>query len=74
MKKANEKRIETIEVKSSKGKYHLFRRHISLAPGGRKDTGAWGGAHPFDLELAGIPPGRKNWPDHAYSAELEFQN
>jgi uncharacterized cupin superfamily protein len=72
VKKANENQIESVEVKSPKGKYHLFRRHISLVIGGSKDTGVWGGGHPFDLELARIPPGKTNWPYHSHSAQWEL--
>jgi uncharacterized cupin superfamily protein len=72
MKKMNQNQIEWAEVKSPKGKYQLFRRHISLAMGGKKDTGMWGGGHPFDLELTRIPPGKTNWPYHAHAAQWEM--
>ena len=72
MNKANQEKLDWVELKSPKGKYHIFRRHISLAMGGKKDTGTWGGGHPFDLELTRIPPGATNWPHHAHSAQWEL--
>jgi uncharacterized cupin superfamily protein len=70
--KTNQNQIAWLEIKSPKGKYHLFRRHISLVLGGKKDTGTWGGGHPFDLELTRIPPGATNWPYHAHAAQWEL--
>jgi uncharacterized cupin superfamily protein len=72
MKKINQNEIAWTETKSPKGKYHLFRRHISLALGAKKDIGEWGGGHPFDLELTRIPPGAINWPYHGHSAQWEL--
>jgi uncharacterized cupin superfamily protein len=72
MKPINQNKIEWVEAKSPKGKFHLFRRHISLALGGKKDTGTWGGGHPFDLELTRLPPGATNWPYHAHAAQWEL--
>ncbi|MGH8024502.1 MAG: cupin domain-containing protein [Limisphaerales bacterium] len=72
MNKANVEQIKWVEVKSPAGKYHLFRRHISLAIGGGKDTDPWGGGHPFDLELTRVPAGKTNWPYHAHSAQWEL--
>jgi mannose-6-phosphate isomerase-like protein (cupin superfamily) len=72
MKRINQRRIEWDEVKSPKGRFPLFRRHISLALGSKKDTGAWSGGHPFDLELTRVPPGTANWPYHTHSAQWEL--
>lgn len=72
MKKKNLNQVGWIELKSPKGKYNIFRRHVSLALGGKKDTGTWGGGHPFDLELTRIPPGKTNWPYHAHSSQWEM--
>lgn len=72
MNKVNQNQLEWDEVKSPRGKFHLFRRHISLALGGKKDTGVWGGGHPFDVELTRVPPGAMNWPYHAHSAQWEL--
>lgn len=72
MNKTNQNQIAWLEIKSPKGKFHLFRRHISLALGGKKDIGTWGGGHPFDLELTRIPPGATNWPYHAHAVQWEL--
>jgi uncharacterized cupin superfamily protein len=72
MKQTNQNQVEWVETKSPKGKFHLFRRHLSLALGGKKDTGTWGGGHPFDLELTRIPPGATNWPYHAHAVQWEL--
>ncbi len=45
---------------------------MSLGLGGAKDTGPWGGGHPFDVEIARIPPGRKGYPYHAHAAQTEY--
>lgn len=50
----------------------MFRRHISLALGGKKDAGTWDDGHPFDLELTRIPPNAINWPHHAHSTQWEL--
>lgn len=56
---------------SPKGKYGLARRSLSIAAGGQKDIGTWGGGHPFDLEIHRIPPGKINFPLHEHSAQWE---
>ncbi len=60
------------ERRSPGGKFHIRQQNISLALGGQKDTGPWGGGHPFDVCRVSIPPGRTNWPYHAHSAQWEF--
>lgn len=72
MNKTNQNQVEWTETKSPKGKYHLFRRHLSLALGGKKDAGTWGGGHPFDVEMTRVPPGKTNWPYHAHSTQWEM--
>ncbi|GAA5481967.1 cupin domain-containing protein [Haloferula sargassicola] len=67
--------IDTIEEKvrvSPRGRYQIFRKSLSLAVGGIKDVGDWGGGHPFDVELARIPPGKANFPLHYHAAQSEF--
>ena len=60
------------EAKSPAGKFHSFKRDVSLALGGKKDTGAWGGGHPFDLQVRRVPPGAAVCPLHAHSAQWEL--
>ena len=59
-------------AKSPTGKYDSFARDISLALGGIKDTGAWGGGHPFDLQQRRVPPGASVCPLHAHTAQWEL--
>jgi uncharacterized cupin superfamily protein len=72
MKKINQNQVEWVELKSPKRKFNLFRRHISLVLGGKKDTGTWGGGHPFDVEMTRLPAGKTNWPYHAHSSQWEM--
>ena len=60
------------ESKSPTGKYRSFCRNISLALGGKKDTGPWGGGHPFDLQLRRVPPGAAVCPRHAHTVQWEL--
>src|SRR5215468_7351939 len=71
MKYANEAAIKCVEQRSPRGRFHLFRRHISEALGAPRDTGVAGGGHPFDVELARLPPGATNFPFHAHAAQWE---
>jgi uncharacterized cupin superfamily protein len=72
MRTASLHSIPEQEVKSPQGRYHLHRRHVSVALGGQRDIGTWGGGHPFDLEWARIPPGAINYPHHAHAAQWEL--
>jgi uncharacterized cupin superfamily protein len=56
---------------SPRGAYELQRQHVSLALGGVKDTGQWGGGHPFDVELVTLAPGKMNFPLHSHAAQTE---
>jgi uncharacterized cupin superfamily protein len=58
--------------KSPQGVYELNRQHISLALGGVKDQGPWGGGHPFDVERVVLLAGKKNFPYHAHAAQTEY--
>ena len=57
---------------SPKGKYEIYRKQVSLAIGGIKDVGPWGGGHPFDIELARIPCGKVGYPLHSHAAQTEY--
>lgn len=61
-----------VEQSSPKGRFHHFRRNLSLALGGLRDVGEWGGGHPFDVEQFRIPSGATNFPLHSHSAQWEF--
>jgi uncharacterized cupin superfamily protein len=60
------------EGRSPTGKYHSFAKDISLALGGVRDTGAWGGGHPFDLQQRRVPPGASVCPLHAHTQQFEL--
>jgi uncharacterized cupin superfamily protein len=71
MKHAKESAIKWNEQRSPRGRFHLFRRHISEALGAPRDAGVAGGGHPFDVELTRLPPGATNFPFHAHGAQWE---
>lgn len=56
---------------SPQGKYGIQRRSLSQAAGCPKDTGTWGGGHPFEVEIHRLPPGKINFPLHEHSAQWE---
>jgi uncharacterized cupin superfamily protein len=72
MKKIHIPSLPEEELKSPAGKYHSFCRNISLALGGKKDTGPWGGGHPFDLQVRRVPPGAAVCPLHAHTVQWEL--
>lgn len=72
MRLINQSAVPLEKRKSPKGVYELTRQHISLALGGLKDVGEWGGGHPFDVERVTLPAGKKNFPLHAHAAQTEY--
>ena len=72
MRKINISQVSETEQHSPKGRFAVFRKHISIALGGLKDVGVFGGGHPFDLELVRVPSGRAAWPLHSHSAQWEL--
>lgn len=60
------------EVASPTKKFHSFFRNVSLALGGIRNTGTWGGGHPFDLQIRRLPPGAAVCPYHLHLAQWEF--
>ncbi len=60
------------EAKSPTGKFHSFYRNVSLALGGIRNTGPWGGGHPFDVQVRRIPSGASVCPYHAHLAQWEL--
>jgi uncharacterized cupin superfamily protein len=60
------------EQKSPTGKYRSFCRNISVALGGIRNAGPWGGGHPFDLQIRRIPPGAAVCPYHSHLAQWEL--
>lgn len=68
----NEQDVAPMAKTSPKGAFGHSRRHMSLALGGKKDVGVWGGGHPFDVELTTLPAGKQNYPFHAHAAQWEY--
>jgi len=60
------------EGRSPAGKYHSFRREISLALGGRAGIGTWAGGHPFDLQERRVPSGAAICPFHQHTVQWEL--
>jgi len=58
----------------ARGQVSSLSRHLSLALGGKKDTGTWGGGHAFDLKMMRVPPGAANRPYYTPSAQWESYN
>jgi uncharacterized cupin superfamily protein len=61
-----------VEIHSPTKKFHSFCRNISLALGGTRNTGTWGGGHPFDLQIRRLPPGAAVCPFHSHFAQWEL--
>jgi len=60
------------EQRSPGGKFHSFCRNLSLAIGGVRSTGTWGGGHPFDLQIRRLPPGAAVCPFHQHLVQWEM--
>ena len=60
------------ELKSPSGKFHSFVQNISLALGGQRNLGPWGGGHPFDVQVRRIPAGAAVCPFHSHFAQWEM--
>ena len=58
--------------KSPKGTFEVIRRHMSVALGGARNLGPWGGGHPFEVEVARIPAKKKGYPYHSHAAQTEY--
>jgi uncharacterized cupin superfamily protein len=72
MRVINQADVPVEKRKSPQGAFELRRQHMSVALGGVRDKGPWAGGHPFDVEHAVLPPGKKNYPCHAHVAQTEY--
>ena len=70
--KINLRDVPEIEQRSPTGKFHSFCRNVSLALGGERNVGPWGGGHPFDFQVRRIPPGAAVCPFHAHVVQWEL--
>jgi uncharacterized cupin superfamily protein len=60
------------EQHSPSQKFHSFSRNVSLALGGLRNTGPWGGGHPFDLQIRRLPPAAAVCPYHLHVGQWEL--
>ncbi|HEY4301283.1 MAG TPA: cupin domain-containing protein [Candidatus Didemnitutus sp.] len=72
MKRVNLADVPEQEIRSPGGKFHSFFRNVTLALGGQRNVGAWGGGHPFDFQVRRIPPGASVCPFHSHYGQWEF--
>jgi len=72
MQIANQTTVPIEHRKSPHGKFEVVRKHMSLALGGERDVGPWGGGHPFEVEVTRIPAGKRNYPFHSHAAQTEY--
>ncbi len=59
------------ELHSPSKKFHSFCRNVSLALGGIRNVGTWGGGHPFDFQIRRVPPGAAVCPYHSHLGQWE---
>jgi uncharacterized cupin superfamily protein len=64
--------IPEVERSSPKKVFCSHVRDISLALGGVRDVGTWGGGHPFDLQQRRVPPGAAVCPCHVHTVQWEL--
>ncbi len=72
MKPLNIHAVPEEEQVSPAGHFQSFYRNLSLALGGVRNAGTWGGGHPFDLQIRRIPPGKSVCPFHIHFAQWEL--
>ncbi len=60
------------ELHSPTKKFHSFCRNLSIALGGIRNTGTWGGGHPFDLQVRRLPAGAAVCPFHLHVGQWEM--
>ncbi|MBI2512554.1 MAG: cupin domain-containing protein [Opitutae bacterium] len=72
MNKINLRDVPEFEQRSPTGKFHSFAQNVSLALGGIRNVGVWGGGHPFDFQVRRIPPGAAVCPYHAHIVQWEM--
>ena len=72
MLKVNTNEIEELTWSSPKRKFVGAGKQISEALGRNPRSTDVNERHPFDVEIARIPPGATPYPFHAHSAQWEF--
>ena len=72
MKKVNTNSMEEHTWSSPKGKFAGAGKEVSEALGRKYRSIDLRERHPFDVEIARIPPGKAPCPYHSHSAQWEF--
>jgi uncharacterized cupin superfamily protein len=72
MNKVNVTEIKEEPWQSPRAKYAAHFKGISVALGRDPDSLDLAKRHPFDLEIARVPTGKRNFPYHAHSAQWEL--
>jgi uncharacterized cupin superfamily protein len=72
MQKVNLRDISEESWTSPKGKFGGASKNISIALGRKPASTDLNERHPFDVEIARIPPGKTAYPYHSHSAQWEF--
>jgi uncharacterized cupin superfamily protein len=72
MKKVNLNTFEPEPWDSPKGTFAGRYQAVSIALGRDRHSTDLMTRHPFDVEIATIPPGKKNYPYHSHSAQWEY--
>ena len=72
MRKVNTKDIAEVTWSSPKGKFVGAGKEVSEELGRKPQSTDLNERHPFDVEIARIPPGKTPCPYHSHSAQWEF--
>jgi uncharacterized cupin superfamily protein len=72
MQKVNTNKMAEETWTSPKGKFSCAGKEVSEALGRKPRSTDLAKRHPFDVEIARVPPGKKSYPYHAHSAQWEF--
>lgn len=72
VKKVNLHEVPEEEQRSPKGKYQSFCKNLSVALGARRRVNEPGDAHPFDVQIRRVPPGKPVCPYHSHTTQWEM--
>ena len=72
MRKVNTSDIDELTWSSPKGKFSGAGKQVSEALGRVPQSMNLDERHPFDVEIARLPPGATPFPYHSHSAQWEF--
>jgi len=72
MHKVNCWKLEDYAWESPQGKFAGRGKEVSEALGRDPDSTDLNSRHPFDVEVATVPPGKSPYPFHSHSAQWEF--